>query len=52
MGEKKRKWSRKFCRSVFLIATYGSEVISGGGKKNPTPTELFTPFEALYKTCF
>ena len=36
------------------MATYGNKVVSvGGPRKNTTgPTELFTPFEALYKTCF
>ena len=52
--------SEKINRSVFFLwpptemTTYGNEVISVGGHKKSTdrPTkELFTPFEALFKTC-
>ena len=36
---------------LFFVATYGNEVISvGNHKKKHRPTELFTPFGALYKT--
>ena len=36
----------------FFVATYGNEVISvGGHRKKHRPSELFTPFEAMYKTC-
>ena len=38
-----------FYSCVFFVATYGNEVISVGKKHRPA--ELFTPFEALYKTC-
>ena len=58
MGEQQQENKNgpdNFCRSVFFfVASYGIEVISAGGhtkKHIYLPTELFTPFEALYKTC-
>ena len=35
----------------FFVATSGNEVISVRPEKKHRPIELFTPFEALYKTC-
>ena len=52
MGAKKRKCSIFFLVGLcFIVVTYGNEVISVCGHKKHRPTELFTPFEAPYKTC-
>ena len=43
-----------FCRSVFfVVVTYENDSFLSVGyhKKKHRPTELFTPFEALDKTC-
>ena len=42
-----------FVGLCFFVATYGNEVIFEGGQRKNADLfmELFTPFEALHKTC-
>ena len=51
MGAKKAEMFQKKIVGLcfFFVTTYGNGAISVGAHKKKT-TELFTPFEALYKT--